>query len=100
MSKAPVRRAHLVTPFGVGGLLVAPDGTSMITAGLDHWYERDGIQDSRDIEIDEFRIEEWRLERRLGVDHFRLPPDYRRPRRGMRVPNVDLRVPCLRFPQM
>src|SRR6476619_5016513 len=100
MSRAPIRRAHLVAPFGTGALLVAPDGTSMIAAGLDYWYTREGeSHDSGDIDIDEFRLEEWRLERRLGVSHFRLPPDNRRPQRGRRVPNVALTVPFLRFPQ-
>ena len=46
---------------------------------------------------DEFRIEEWRLERRLGVSHFRLPPDYRRPRAGPASPErgPDGPVPAL-----
>src|SRR3954453_7541739 len=99
MSRAPARRAHLVSPFGTGALLVAPDGTSMAAAGLDHWYEREGEgRDTQNVEIDEYRIEEWRLERRLGVSHFRLPPDWRRYRRGRPVPNVTLTVPFLRFP--
>lgn len=100
MSRAPVRRSHMVSPFGPGALLVAPDGTSMIAAGLDHWYDRgeDG-DDSRFVDDSEFRIEEWRLQRRLQVDHFRLPPDYRRPRPGQVIPNAGLRVPFLRFPQ-
>lgn len=90
----------MVSPFGPGALLVAPDGTSMVAAGLDHWFDRDedGL-DSRFVDDEEFRIEEWRLQRRLGVDHFRLPPDYRRPRKGQQVPNAGLTVPFLRFPQ-
>lgn len=100
MSRAPVRRAHLISPFGTGALLVAPDGTSMAAAGLDHWYEREGEgRDTQNVEIDEYLIEEWRLERRLGVNHFRLPPDSRRYRRGREVPNVNLTVPFLRFPR-
>ncbi len=98
MSRAPVRRSHMVSPFGPGALLVAPDGTSMIAAGLDFWF--DGGEDGRNQDEDEFRIEEWRLQRRLGVDHLRLPPDYRRPRRGQgAVPNVGMSIPFLRFPR-
>lgn len=90
----------MVSPFGPGSLLVAPDGTSMVAAGLDHWFGTDGDgRDSRFVDDEEFRIEEWRLQRRLGVNHFRLPPDYRRPRRGQQVPNAALTVPFLRFPQ-
>lgn len=100
MSRAPIRRAHLVSPFGSGALLVAPDGTSMVAAGVDHWYEREGEgQDTQSVDIDEFRIEEWRLERWLGVSHFRLPPDWRRYQRGREVPNAKLTVPFLRFPR-
>ena len=81
-------------------MLVAPDGTSLVAAGLDHWFEREGEgADTRDRDLGEFQFEEWRLERRLGVDHFRLPPDYRRPRRGTEIPNCDLSVPFLRFPR-
>ena len=36
-----MRRAQLVTPFGVGAMSVLVNGTSVITAGLDHWYDVD-----------------------------------------------------------
>jgi hypothetical protein len=78
-------------------MLVAPDGTSLLAAGLDHWYEdSDGIPTE---DAEEFRVEEWRLQRRLGVAHFRLPPDYRRRRRGEDVPNTGLKLPFVRFPR-
>lgn len=80
-------------------MITAPNGTSMLAAGLDHWYERDdGAGDSRDLDLDEFHVEEWRLERLLHVNHFREPPDYRVPEPGRRIPNVKLTVPFLRFP--
>ena len=41
MSTGNIRRAQLVTPFGVGALSILVNGTSVITAGLDHWYEPD-----------------------------------------------------------
>ena len=41
MSTGNIRRAQLVTPFGVGAMSVLVNGTSVITAGLDHWYEPD-----------------------------------------------------------
>jgi hypothetical protein len=98
MSKGPIRRAQLVTPFGVGSMVVVRDGTSLITAGLDHWYKRENGQD--DVDETEFRIEEWRLAIKLGVDHFRLPPDFRTTyHRGDSVANAYLTVPFLRFPQ-
>jgi hypothetical protein len=81
-------------------MMVAPDGVSLITAGLDHWYQReDSGGDSRDVDVQEFMIEEWRLQRALGVTHFRLPPDFRVTRHPDPPPNVYLTVPALRFPR-
>jgi hypothetical protein len=81
-------------------MMVAPDGVSLMTAGLDHWYKReDSGGDSRDVDVQEFMVEEWRLERALGVTHFRLPPDFRIWRFPDPPPNVYLTVPALRFPR-
>lgn len=99
MSSGPVRRGHLIAPFGVGALVTVPNGTALVAAGLDHWYEREDTDgDARDVDLSEFRVEEWRLERLLRVNHFREPPDYRVPQSGQRIPNVKLTVPFLRFP--
>jgi len=97
MIKNLVRRAQLIAPFGVGAMMVVKDGTSLISGGLDHWYEYEGDRHYGIVNIDEFSVEEWRLQRLLGVDHFRLPPDYRDVDEN--VPNKYLRVPFLRFPQ-
>jgi len=100
MPKGPIRRAQLVAPFGVGALSVVRDGSSVITCGIDHWYEREqGDENGQTIDVNEFRIEEWRLQRRLGVDHFRLPPDFRVRRQSDEAPNFYLTVPFLRFPK-
>jgi hypothetical protein len=94
MSNHPIRRSHLIAPFGVGSLAVFPDGVSVTVAGLDHWFEP-GV--GRDWEM--FKVEEWRLQERLGVDHFRLPPDHKSSRQFQDDrPNLDLSVPGLRFP--
>lgn len=93
MTGGSVRRSQLISPFGVGAMTVLVDGTSVLTAGLDHWFEGENVQ------ISEFRIEEWRLQKRLRVSHFRTPPHYKQYRRGMTNPvNVGLTVPFLRFP--
>src|SRR5262245_15322943 len=100
MPRGPFRRAQLVAPFGTGAMVVVRDGTSLVTGGLDHWFESEGGAGAHDeTDPNEFKFEEWRLQRRLGVDHFRLPPDYRRRRIGQRAPNTGLTVPFLRFPQ-
>lgn len=99
MTSGPIRRAQLISPFGVGALVVVRDGTSLICAGLDHWFEHEPGASSGLVDKDEFIVEEWRLERELGVDHFCLPPDYRVYGGQKNTPNLFLTVPFLRFPQ-
>lgn len=100
MPRGPIRRSQLIAPFGVGALSVTRDGTSVITCGLDHWYEReDEQQDAQPPDPSEFTIEEWRLQRILRVDSFRLPPDFRISRANEQTPNSYLTVPFLRFPK-
>lgn len=100
MPKGPLRRSQLIAPFGVGAMVVVRDGTSVISGGLDHWFEREsGETDSRTLDTQEFVFDEWRLQRLLRVHHFCLPPDYREKRRGQDMPNCSLTIPFLRFPQ-
>ena len=100
MTKLPLRRAQLISPTGVGAITVDKDGTSLITAGLDYWFRRQGgSTDPSEAELSEFKIREWRLERQLGVSHFLTPPDMRKPRRGGgELVNANLQIPFLRFP--
>jgi hypothetical protein len=91
-----IRKGQLIAPFGVGAMTVSKDGISMICSGLDHWFNP---RLSRVTDPDKFRIQEWRLERYLGVDHFREPPDYREFVPGDQNINVDIRIPARRFPQ-
>ncbi|MGP5396535.1 DrmB family protein [Arthrobacter rhombi] len=90
-----MRRAQLVSPFGVGAMSVLVNGTSVITAGLDHWY---GVDDVATLALEEYREHDWRLEKRLHVSEFRLPPDYRSSQSGDQR-NIKLTVPVLRFPR-
>ncbi len=94
-----IRRGQLIAPFGVGAAHVLSDGTGIVVAGLDHWFERDGEDAFKDVDPSEFELREWRLERELKVSGFRLPPDSRRSTRsGGEKQNVGLTVPVLRFP--
>ena len=95
MSTGSIRRAQLVTPFGVGAMSVLVNGTSVITAGLDHWYKPPR---GSDLYIKEYTEHDWRLEERLGVQGFRLPPDYRFSADDNQQ-NLRLTVPVLRFPR-
>ncbi|MBF4573176.1 DUF1998 domain-containing protein [Herbiconiux sp. VKM Ac-1786] len=91
-----MRRAQLVAPFGVGAMSVLVDGTSVITAGLDHWYD---VPAQSSLLLDEYVEHDWRLQARLRVKEFRLPPDSRSGGSGGDNRNVNLTVPVLRFPR-
>lgn len=95
MSTGSIRRAQLVTPFGVGAMSVLVNGTSVITAGLDHWYK---APKGSTLDIREYTEHDWRLEKRLGVQGFMLPPDYRFSGDDDQR-NQRLTVPVLRFPR-
>lgn len=94
MSTGNVRRGQLVAPFGVGSMQVLVNGVSVITGGLDHWYE---TSTGAGAAVDEFVVSDWRLEERLQVNQLRLPPDYRS--EATSPENVRLTVPALRFPR-
>jgi hypothetical protein len=98
MPKGPIRRAQLVAPFGTGAMTVVRDGTSLVTAGLDHWFEAENGLDEF-INVDDFKLTEWRLERFLNVKELRLPPDFRKKNPGGSGMNCYMTVPFLRFPQ-
>jgi len=92
----PVRRSQAISPFGIGAMVDFPGPVSLIHAGLDAWPFNEGDSAHR-----EFRIEdEKRLTRRLGVDYFVQPPDFRQPERGgdANQSNLNLKLPFLRFP--
>jgi hypothetical protein len=92
-AKKPVRRAQLISPWGIGQMINFPKDESLMVAGLDLWEERFRTLDS----AEEFRIKEERLARRLGVTDFRMPPDFREP--GKDVENPSLMIPFVRFPR-
>ncbi len=96
-AKNPLRRAQLIAPFGCGAMVVVQGGISLITSGLDHWFEREDGQGQVDLE--EYRLSEWRLENLLQVSHFRMPPDFRPLTFGASSINTRLTIPVLRFPQ-
>ena len=99
MTRGTIRRAQLVAPFGVGAIRVIPDGTAVLTAGLDYWY-RASDGSSAAVDIDEYIVEEWRLQEVLHVNHFRMPPDYRTTKYATsEQKNLRLTIPALRFPR-
>ncbi len=92
-AKKPIRRSQLISPWGIGQMINFPGDESLMVAGLDLWEEK-----FRTIsELDEFKITEERLAKRLGVKEFRLPPDFRDP--GPGIMNPSLKIPFVRFPK-
>ena len=90
-----LRRSQLVAPFGPGALHILKQGMAVLTAGLDHWGEtRDGRKPSND-QLERMIIREPRLQRRLGVDHFRVAPG---PDTRIDSNEPELVTPLLRFP--
>ncbi len=86
----PIRRSQLISPWGVGAMIDFPRDESLMICGLDAWpFATESCPP-------EFQILEERLQRRLKVGHFRLPPDYRLPAPG--VQHAKLNIPAVRFP--
>lgn len=93
----PIRRAQLIAPFGTGAMLNVPGGTSLVIAGLDYWFQN--ALRNKNIDDREFQLEEWRLQKILKVDHFRLPPDFRENFKWSgNVENLGMTIPAFRFP--
>jgi len=87
----PVRRAHLISPFGVGAMVNFPNDETLMTAGLDMWTDANAECPS------DWHVKEERLQKRLGVSHFRLPPDYREKEKDPAY--LRRNIPFIRFPR-
>ena len=92
----PVRRSQAISPFGIGALIDFPGPVSLVHAGLDAWPFDPSKPEHREFKVED----EPRLARRLGVDFFVQPPDFRTPigAGSAEAVNVGLKLPFLRFP--
>jgi hypothetical protein len=89
----PVRRSQLISPFGIGAMVDFPRDESLMPAGLDAWpYAKQECPPESG-----WLVREERLEARMNVKCFRLPPDHRDIDTGSRFANQD--VPFVRFPR-
>lgn len=70
-----------------------PGDESLMVCGLDAWEST--YKTARDGDA-EFVVNEERLARRLGVVHFKLPPDFRDAASG--ILNPQMKIPFVRFP--
>ncbi|MGN3973640.1 DrmB family protein [Tsuneonella sp. SYSU-LHT278] len=84
--KRPVRRGQLISPFGVGAITDFRNDEALMCAGIDAWFQEDPPGD--------LRVNEERLQARLGCDYFVLPPDFSENRGGPKI-----RIPYVRFPR-
>jgi hypothetical protein len=87
----PLRRGQLVGVFGVGSMVDFPRDESLMMAGIDAWPLANQQCPQEWLVIEE------RLQARLGVEHFRLPPEFRDPAPGVQRPGQ--KVPFVRFPR-
>lgn len=68
--KRMLRRSHAISPFGVGAMCNFPNNEVLIAAALSKWPH----QKRTDSKAAGLELRDQRLEGRLGVTHFRLPP--------------------------
>lgn len=88
-AKKPIRRAQLISPWGVGAIVPFPEDESLMIAGLDMWtFGNDKT---------EFIIKDERLVKRLGVKELRRPADFRDPKSDRK--NALIKIPAVRFPR-
>ena len=87
----PIRRGQLISPFGIGALVDFRGDESLMTAGLDEWpFAKEECPS-------DWLVREERLQARLDVTHFRLPPEHRDPGQGIQLANQY--IPFVRFPR-
>lgn len=68
-----VRRSQLIYSGGVGAFTVLKSGSSVLCAGLDYWFLDSDGNPAIDAAA-ECKVNDWRLEARLGVRELRAPP--------------------------
>jgi hypothetical protein len=72
-----IRRNQLIAPFGVGAIHILRGSKAVVTGGLDFWF-KDAVDPTRPAHPEQVAAvsfdDEPRLQARLGVSHFRLPP--------------------------
>lgn len=95
MNTPKLRRAQTIAPFGPGAIHILKGGMAVVTAGLDYWFkEASSGKEAYNEQIAATRLQEPRLQKRLGVSHFRISPGPE-----CKLPdNPILSVPLFRFP--
>lgn len=96
-SEVKTRKGQLIHTFGPGAMQINKNGISMIACGLDYWFTQDGTLEplSSGVINQQYKFNDERLAHKLGVDHFRIPPDETTldGHQKLRSP-----IPAIRFP--
>ena len=100
-----LRRTQLIGTYGPGAIVTDRNGVSWILQGIDHWYcdQSDPVECAKEQDFEPWIMREPRLEKLLGIDHIRIPPDYRRPRNGASGNSLGgegRRIPSSIFPRL
>ena len=69
-SKVKTRKGQLIHTFGTGAMQINKNGISMITCGLDHWFEDDQGLPLSTGSIGKFVRTDKRLQKKLNVENF------------------------------
>lgn len=71
----PIKRSHMIAPFGIGALLLARNGVGVVVCGLDEWlHERPNDGRGGASWLERNQIIDAHLQRRLGVNRLIQPP--------------------------
>ena len=96
-SEVKTRKGQLIHTFGPGAMQINKSGISLIACGLDYWFTKDGTTEplsSGEIRK-KYEFTDERLANKLGVDHFRVPPDAITLDGHQKVQSP---IPAIRFP--
>ncbi len=93
-----LRRSQAIYTWGIGSNFDTAEGDALMLAGLDAWQDH---IDRKATDSDRLRFNDIRLQKRLGVNYFLLPPEFIKPNNsfGRKLVNASLKLPFVRFPQ-
>ncbi|MDK8646098.1 hypothetical protein QP816_10935 [Staphylococcus condimenti] len=92
--KITIAKGKLVGEKGPGSLYVDTEGISYLISAVDKWYENT----KSNVDIEELKIRDSRVERMLNVDHFRQVPAYIEHNFSEESRNTEMMIPIQRFP--
>ncbi|MCI2881997.1 DUF1998 domain-containing protein [Staphylococcus hominis] len=90
-----INRGKLVGENGPGSIYIDTEGISYLISSADEWY-KNGIN----INIDNLKINDLRLQQILNIDYFREVPIYKKSNFNKEENNIKMELPIYRFPQL